>query len=271
MNENIQPLNPIAFSLGPIEVHWYGIIIGCGLALALFLAIREEKRRGLPKDTFADLMLWAIPIAIISARIYYVAFEWDYYQNHPGDIIKIWNGGIAIHGALIGSVITAYVYCKTRGISFWKLTDIAAPSIILGQAIGRWGNFMNQEAHGGEVTRSFLENLHLPDFIINQMYINGTYYQPTFFYESIWDFAGFILLILLRRVNLRRGEIFLSYLIWYSIGRFYVEGLRTDSLMLGSLRMAQMISIALIVAAIIIIVYRRARSTSKARYLDLEN
>ncbi|WP_042462951.1 prolipoprotein diacylglyceryl transferase [Neobacillus dielmonensis] len=271
MNENIQPLNPIAFSLGPIEVHWYGIIIGCGLALALFLAIREEKRRGLPKDTFADLMLWAIPIAIISARIYYVIFEWDYYQDHPGDIVKIWNGGIAIHGALIGSVITAYVFSKMRGISFWKLADIAAPSIILGQAIGRWGNFMNQEAHGGEVTRAFLENLHLPDFIINQMYIDGTYYHPTFLYESLWDFAGFILLLLLRRVNLRRGEIFLSYLIWYSIGRCYVEGLRTDSLMLGSLRMAQMISIALIVAAVIIIIYRRVKKTSKARYLDLEN
>ncbi|WP_462411015.1 prolipoprotein diacylglyceryl transferase [Neobacillus sp. Marseille-QA0830] len=271
MNENIQPLNPIAFSLGPIEVHWYGLIIGTGLALALFLAIREEKRRGLPKDTFADLMLWAIPIAIISARIYYVIFEWDYYQSHPGDIVKIWNGGIAIHGALIGSVLTTFVFSKKRGISFWKLADIAAPSIILGQAIGRWGNFMNQEAHGGEVTRAFLENLHLPDFIINQMYIDGTYYHPTFLYEFIWDFVGFILLLLLRRVNLRRGETFLSYVIWYSIGRYFVEGLRTDSLMLGSLRMAQVISIALILAAISIMVYRRVRNTSKAHYLDLEN
>ncbi|MGX1402072.1 phosphatidylglycerol:prolipoprotein diacylglycerol transferase [Bradyrhizobium japonicum] len=271
MKENIQPLNPIAFSLGPIEVHWYGIIIGSGLALALFLAIREERRRGLPKDTFADLMLWAIPIAIISARIYYVLFEWGYYKDNPGDIVKIWNGGIAIHGALIGAVITTYVFSKMRGISFWKLADIAAPSIILGQAIGRWGNFMNQEAHGGEVSRAFLENLHLPEFIVNQMYIDGVYYHPTFLYESVWDFAGFILLILLRRVNLRRGELFLSYLIWYSIGRFYVEGLRTDSLMLGSLRMAQMISIALIVAAIMIIIYRRVRNTTKTRYLDLEN
>jgi len=271
MNETIQPLNPIAFSIGPIDVHWYGIIIGSGLALALFLAIREGNRRGLPKDTFADLMLWAIPIAIISARIYYVIFEWQYYVNHPADIPKIWNGGIAIHGALIGSVITTIIFAKKRGISFWKITDIAAPSIILGQAIGRWGNFMNQEAHGGEVTRSFLENLHLPDFIINQMYINGTYYHPTFLYESVWDFIGFFLLLLLRRVNFRRGELFLSYVIWYSVGRFFVEGLRTDSLMLGSLRMAQTISIALIVVAVAIILYRRTKQQSEARYLDQAN
>lgn len=271
MNETIQPLNPIAFTLGPISVHWYGVIIGSGLALALYLAIREGNRRGLDKDTFADLMLWAIPIAIISARIYYVIFEWEYYVKHPADIPQIWNGGIAIHGALIGSVLTAYVFAKKRGISFWKIADIAAPSIILGQAIGRWGNFMNQEAHGGEVTRSFLENLHLPQFIIDQMYINGAYYHPTFLYESIWDFAGFLLLIFLRRVNFRRGELFLSYVIWYSVGRFFIEGLRTDSLMIGSLRMAQMISIALVIGALAILIYRRTKQISERRYLDQEN
>jgi phosphatidylglycerol:prolipoprotein diacylglycerol transferase len=271
MTETIQPLNPIAFSLGPISVHWYGIIIGTGLALALYLAIREGNRRGLPKDTFADLMLWAIPIAIISARIYYVIFEWKYYANHPSEIPAIWNGGIAIHGALIGSVLTTYVFARKRGISFWKIADIAAPSIILGQAIGRWGNFMNQEAHGDVVTRPFLENLHLPEFIINQMNIKGTYYQPTFLYESIWDIVGFILLILLRRVNLRRGEMFLSYVIWYSIGRIFVEGLRTDSLMIGSLRMAQLISIALIIGAAAVLLYRQKKDLSKDRYLDKNN
>jgi phosphatidylglycerol:prolipoprotein diacylglycerol transferase len=269
MEKNFQPIDPVAFSLGPLQVHWYGVIIGVGIALALILAMREAERRGLQKDIFADLMLWAIPIAIISARIYYVIFEWDYYSQNPGDIPKIWNGGIAIHGALIGSVLTAYVFAKKRGVSFWKLADIAAPSIILGQAIGRWGNFINQEAHGGEVTRAFLENLHLPDFIINQMYINGTYYHPTFLYESVWNLLGFILLLLLRRVNLRRGEMFLSYVIWYSIGRFFVEGLRTDSLMLTeNLRMAQTISIALIIGSVILIVYRRTKGLANKRYLD---
>ncbi|MDE3840104.1 prolipoprotein diacylglyceryl transferase [Bacillus methanolicus] len=272
MEENIQPIDPIAFTLGPIQVHWYGVIIGLGIALALWVAMREGEKRGLPKDLFADLMLWAIPIAIISARIYYVIFQWDYYSRNPGEIIKIWNGGIAIHGALIGSVITASVFSKNRGISFWKLADVAAPSIILGQAIGRWGNFINQEAHGGEVSRSFLEGLHLPEFIINQMYINGAYYHPTFLYESIWNFLGFIVLILLRRVNLRRGELFLTYVIWYSIGRFFIEGMRTDSLMLTeNLRMAQTISIVLIIGATVLMVYRRMNRNSAARYLDKSN
>ncbi|MGA5689946.1 prolipoprotein diacylglyceryl transferase [Cytobacillus pseudoceanisediminis] len=269
MEKNIQPLDPIAISLGPIQVHWYGLIIGVGIALALIIAMREGERRGLPKDIFADLMLWAIPIAIISARIYYVIFQWNFYSQNPGEIIKIWNGGIAIHGALIGSVITAYVFAKKRKISFWKLADIAAPSIILGQAIGRWGNFMNQEAHGREVSRAFLENMYLPEFIVDQMYINGAYYHPTFLYESIWNIIGFIILILLRRANLRRGELFLSYVIWYSIGRFFVEGLRTDSLMLTeNLRIAQTISIVLIIGALVLIFYRRAEGLAKARYLD---
>jgi phosphatidylglycerol---prolipoprotein diacylglyceryl transferase len=272
MNETIKPLNPIAFTLGPIQVHWYGIIIGSGLALALYLAIREGNKRGLPKETFADLMIWAIPISIICARIYYVLFEWGYYSKHLSEAPKIWHGGIAIHGAIIGGVLTVFFFGRSRKISFWKITDIAAPSLILGQAIGRWGNFMNQEAHGGPVSRAFLENLHLPTFIINQMYINGTYYQPTFLYESIWDFTGVILLILLRRVNLRRGELFLSYMIWYSIGRFFIEGMRTDSLMLtSSLRMAQMISIAMIVAAIVIIIYRRKAGLADLRYQDKSN
>ena len=258
MEQNIQPLNRVALDLGGIQIYWYGIIIGLGVLLGLWLAIREAERRGLHKELFVDLILFAVPIAIICARIYYVIFQWSYYSQHPGEIIQIWNGGIAIHGALIGSVLTTIVFAKVRGVSFWKLVDIAAPSLLLGQAIGRWGNFMNQEAHGGEVTRAFLENLHLPQFIINQMYINGVYYHPTFLYESLWNILGVVVLLLLRRVNLRRGEIFLSYLIWYSIGRFFIEGLRTDSLMLTeTLRMAQVISLVLIVVALALVVYRR--------------
>lgn len=271
MEESFQPINPIAFSLGPIQVHWYGVIIGVGIALALWVAMREGEKRGLDKDLFADLMLWAIPISILSARIYYVIFQWDYYVQHPSEILAIWNGGIAIHGALIGAVVTAYIFTKKRGVSFWKVADIAAPSIILGQGIGRWGNFINQEAHGREVTRAFLENLMLPDFIVNQMYINGAYYHPTFLYESVWNILGFALLIGLRRVNLGRGEIFLSYVIWYSIGRYFVEGMRTDSLMLTDfLRIAQVISIGLIILAITLWVYRRVKGYSTIRYLDDE-
>lgn len=271
MEETIQPIDPVAIAFGPLQVHWYGVIIGLAIILALYIAVRETEKRGLDKDVFMDLMLWAIPIAILSARLYYVIFEWNYYSQNPGEIIAIWNGGLAIHGALIGGVITAIVFTKKKKVSFWQLVDIAAPSIILGQAIGRWGNFINQEAHGGEVTRAFLENLQLPEFIINQMYINGAYYHPTFLYESIWNFVGFILLILLRKVNLRRGEMFLSYVIWYSVGRFFIEGMRTDSLMLTeSLRMAQTISAFLIIAAVVVLLYRRAKGYSNIRYLDKE-
>ncbi|UKS64740.1 prolipoprotein diacylglyceryl transferase [Rossellomorea marisflavi] len=274
MNETIMPIDPIAFELGPISVHWYGVIIGLGIALGMYMVIRESKRQGLHPDTFIDLLVWAIPIAIISARIYYVAFEWNnYYADHPEDIIKIWNGGIAIHGALIGSVLTTIVFAKVRGLSFWKLTDIAAPSLIVGQAIGRWGNFINQEAHGREVSRQFLENLHLPRFIIDQMYIDGSYYHPTFLYESLWNVVVLILLLIIRRKvkSLRRGELFLTYVIGYSIGRFFVEGMRTDSLMLGDFRFAQVISVALIVAAIVTMIYRRKTGLANHYYEEKMN
>lgn len=272
--DKLDPINPIAFELGPLSVHWYGIIIGTGLLLGLFLALRESDKRGLPKETFLDLILFAVPISIISARIYYVIFQWEYYAEHPQEIIAIWNGGIAIHGALIGAVLTAIVFCRVKKISFWKIADIAAPSLLLGQAIGRWGNFINQEAHGGEVSRQFLENLYIPDWIINQMYIDGpsglAYYQPTFLYESIWNIVGVIILLLLRKVNLKRGEIFLSYVMWYSMGRFFIEGLRTDSLMLtDTLRVAQMISIVLFVGALAIFVARRMKGNQIERYKDM--
>ncbi|WP_409295441.1 prolipoprotein diacylglyceryl transferase [Peribacillus sp. SCS-26] len=273
MENSIEPISRIAFKLGPIAVHWYGIIIGAGVLLGLLIAMRESERRGLSKDTFLDLILYAVPVAIICARIYYVAFEWEYYADKPGSIFKIWEGGIAIHGALIGSVLTAYIFTRIKKISFWKVADIAAPSLILGQAIGRWGNFINQEAHGGEVTRAYLENLQLPRFIIDQMYIDGAYYQPTFLYESLWNFAGFALLMILRRVRkVRRGELFLTYLIWYSIGRFFIEGMRTDSLLLGNgLRMAQVLSLSLIIIALAVFFYRRLSGKADKKYLELEN
>jgi len=268
MKNNISPLNPIAFHLGPIDVHWYGIIIGCGALLGLYLATRECTRRGVSPDALIDLITIALPVAIISARIYYVLFEWNYFKTHPSEIPAIWHGGIAIHGGLIGAIVTAIIFTRKRNISFWKLADITAPSILLGQAIGRWGNFMNQEAHGGPVSRAFLEGLHLPVFIINQMNINGVYYHPTFLYESIWSFVGVIILISLRKVNLRKGELFITYLIWYSIGRFFIEGMRTDSLMLTShLRIAQVVSIVTIIVSILLLILRRIRGLSAERYL----
>ncbi|TGA97382.1 prolipoprotein diacylglyceryl transferase [Sporolactobacillus shoreae] len=268
MDQSIEPLNRVALQLGPIHIYWYGIIIAGGALLGLLLAMREGKKRGLPHDTYIDLIMFAAPIAVISARIYYVAFEWPYYSQHPAQIIAVWNGGIAIYGALIGSVVTAIVFCLVRHLPFWKVADVAAPSVILGQAIGRWGNFMNQEAHGGPTTRAALESMHLPNFIVNQMLINGVYYIPTFLYESVWDFAGFILLLILRRVNLRRGELFLSYVIWYSLGRSYIEGLRTDSLMLGPLRVSQWLAVILVIFGVGLILFWRLKKEKRPHYLD---
>ena len=255
-------MDPIAFSLGPIEVRWYGILIVSGIILAYYVGQQEAIKRGLPQDFLADMLIWAVPIAIICARIYYVAMRWDVYSANPGKIIAVWEGGIAIHGALIGSFITAYVFSKVKGVRFLRVADIAAPSILIGQIIGRWGNFMNQEAYGGPVTREFLERLLLPDWIIEQMYVqqDKTYVHPTFLYESVWNFIGLLILLGLRKVNLRRGEMFFGYIIWYSIGRFFIESLRTDSLYLvGDLRSAQVVSIIGIVIGLSAIMYRRLK------------
>lgn len=259
MGNGVQPLDPVAIQIGSISVKWYGVIIASAVVIALLLALSEANKRKMDKEIIVDLLIWAIPISIISARIYYVIFEWDFYKNNLGEIVKIWHGGIAIYGALIGAVLTAIIFSRIKKISFWQLADVVAPSLIIAQAIGRWGNFMNQEAHGAETTRSFLESLHLPDFIINQMYIDGAYYQPTFLYESLWNVLGFIVLLIIRRTKIRRGELFLGYVIWYSFGRFFIEGMRTDSLMWGEFRVSQVLSLLLIVLSIGIIIYRRMK------------
>lgn len=261
-------INPVAMQLGPISVRWYGVIIACGIIIAYFVGQREMVKRGFGEDLLTDLLIWAVPISIICARIYYVTFEWPYYAAHPGEIIQIWHGGIAIHGALIGAFITATVFSKKRGISFWKLADVLAPSLIIGQIVGRWGNFINQEAYGGVVDRSFLEGLHLPNWLIEQMNVNGFYHHPTFLYESIWNFVGLIILLLLRKANLRRGEIFLTYIMWYSFGRFFIEHMRTDSLFIGDFRIAEIVSLIGLVAGAILLIYRRITIKPVVRYKD---
>ncbi|WP_075619849.1 prolipoprotein diacylglyceryl transferase [Paenisporosarcina indica] len=262
-------IDPIAISIGPIDVRWYGVIIAFGIVLAFIVAQREMVKRGFHPEFLTDLLIWAVPLAILGARLYYVFSEWDRYAGSPGRILQVWEGGLAIHGALIASFITAYVFTRKRKVSFLKVADVVAPSLLIGQTIGRWGNFMNQEAHGGPVSRAFLENMFLPDWIINQMRIDGTYYHPTFLYESVWNFTGVIILILLRRVNLIRGEMLMFYIIWYSFGRFFIESMRTDSLYLfGEVRTAQVVSVIGIVVAVSVIVYRRVKTKDPVRYLD---
>lgn len=259
MNLTLGALNPIAFNLGGIQVHWYGIIIASAVVLATILAVQEAKRRRIDPDSIYDLILWALPVAIITARMYYVIFEWGYYQNHVDEIVRVWDGGIAIYGALIGAGIVVYLFCRANWIPVWLMLDIIAPVLIMAQGIGRWGNFMNQEAFGRITSLAFLQSLHLPHFIIQQMLIDGAYRQPTFLYESLWDILGFIVLMSLRHKKhlFKQGEVFLSYVIWYAFGRFFVEGMRTDSLMLLGIRVSQWLSVILFIGAVGILVFRR--------------
>lgn len=267
---DILALNPIAFDLGPLQVHWYGIFIASAVLLAVGLSAQEASRESIDPENIYDLILYALPVAIVSARIYYVVFQWGYYQNHLDEIIKIWDGGIAIYGALIGAGIVVYGFCRRRQISIWTLLDVMAPTIIMGQAIGRWGNFMNQEAFGQVTSLSFLTHLHLPSLIINQMLIQGAYRQPTFLYESLWDALGFVLLMSLRHTPklFKRGEIFLSYVGWYAFGRFFTEGMRTDSLMLGDIRVSQWLSVFLVAVSVGLVIFRRLRSNNLSWYFD---
>ncbi len=262
MSTNFQvlgALNPIALKLGPISIHWYGVIIATGVVLALWLAIREGHRHGVAEDDFYDYLLWALPVAIICARTYYVIFQWPYYSMHPDEIIAIWDGGIAIYGAIIGGFITLLCFCHYRHLSAWLMMDIIAPALILAQGIGRWGNFMNQEAFGRITSKAALMAQGIPHWIIQQMFIGGQYRVPTFLYESLWDVLGFLVLILLRhRQHLfREGEVFLTYLMWYGCGRFVIEGMRTDSLMLGPIRISQLLSLVFVCGALILFIYRR--------------
>ncbi|UYZ36571.1 prolipoprotein diacylglyceryl transferase [Clostridium beijerinckii] len=248
-------MNPIAFQIGTYEIRWYGILIALGVILAIILANYNCKKKGIDFDIILDCFFVAFPTAIIGARAYYVIFEFENYKNNLIDIFNIRKGGLAIHGGLIGGFIATYIFFKIKKLNMLKYLDLAAPSIILAQAIGRWGNFMNGEAHGGEVSHSFIS--HFPSFIQKGMYIEGSYYNPTFLYESIWNIVVclILLLILYKKKNNEDGVVVASYITLYSLGRVFIEGLRTDSLMLGNIRIAQLISIIGMVLGIVIVLY----------------
>lgn len=259
----LQQVQATAFEIGPFSIQWYAIIIVTGVILAILLSQKEAKRQNLNPEHITDFIIYALPLSIIGARIYYVAFKWPYYLKHPGEIIAIWHGGIAIYGALIAGGLTLYVYCQRHYIRPWNFLDIIAPAVILAQAIGRWGNFMNHEAYGPKTTEAFLNKLHLPSFIIKNIYIDGAYRTPTFLYESVWNLLGFFVLIILRKQKnvMKQGEIFLGYMIWYSFGRFFIEGLRMDSLYLfQTIRVSQLLSVILFIGSILFIVIRRKKN-----------
>lgn len=250
-------INPVAFSLGPITVRWYGLLIATAMLIAAIGGCKMMRKAGINEDDFLTIFMVTIVAAILGARAYYVIFELPYYIQHPDEIIAIWHGGLAVHGGLLAGVTSIYLGCRHYKISFWQFTDIMAPFMILGQAIGRWGNFFNQEAYGYEVD---------PATVPWAMWIDGAYRHPTFLYESCWDLlVFFVLLWLIRQAWVRRGEIALSYLMFYSVGRVVVEGFRTDSLMLGPLRMAQVMSLVLFTGALLILLYRRKTGEAELR------
>ena len=250
-------IDPVAFQIGPFAVRWYALCIVSGLILAVFLAMREAPHKKILSDDILDFILIAFPLSILGARLYYVIFKLDYYSQNLGEIFAIWNGGLAIYGGLITGAIVLYFFADRKLINTWDFLDIAAPSVLIAQSLGRWGNFFNQEAYGVAV-----ENLDfLPSFIKNQMYIDGSYRQPTFLYESIWNVIGFALILIFRRrlKGIRRGHITAFYLMWYGFGRLIIEGMRTDSLMFLGLRVSQLLSAVLIGLGIFIVFYQNRK------------
>ena len=245
-------MNPIFYEIGGFQIKWYSILLLLAVILGISIFIKEGKSHGYKADFLFNLCFWTIIFAFLGARAYYVLFNWNIYAQDPVSIFKIWEGGLAIHGGILGGFITILFYCRKYKVKMSKLLDYVVPSLLLGQAIGRWGNFFNQEAHGGIVSRGILENFHIPNFIIEGMNINGIYYHPTFFYESLWCLLGLLIVLILRRYKyLKAGTITCFYLMWYSLGRFFIESMRTDSLMLGGFKVAQLVSVCLFIIGLL--------------------
>lgn len=248
-------LNPPAgFSIGPLDIRFYGLIIALGLVLAVVYALRRKEQFGLSEDDIMDGVLWIAPFAIVCARLYYCIFEWERYADNPISVLYIWEGGLAIYGAVIGAAIGVVIHCKfIKKISIPAVLDIVSLGFLIGQIAGRWGNFFNREAHGG-VTDSFLRM-----GLINPVTGTGEYYHPTFLYESVWNLIGFILLHFLSKKRKYDGQVALGYVAWYGLGRALIEGLRTDSLWWGNFRVSQVLAAVTCLAAVIVLLVQAFR------------
>ena len=238
-------MDPVAFEIFGLEIRWYAIFITFAMLLGVFLVSKQGKKEGFVENDLMDIFLCAFPLSIIGARLCYVLFRYSVYKGDVLSMLNIRQGGLAIHGGLIGAFIGGYFIVKKYGMNLWKILDLYVPYLSLGQAIGRWGNFMNQEAHGGPTD--------LPWGIM----IDGVRVHPTFLYESILDFVLFVFLIYIRKNKKFDGQMISIYLIVYSIGRFFIEGLRTDSLMIGSFKIAQNVSVVLIIVGFGIWIMRK--------------
>ena len=255
----------VAFTLFGYGIKWYSLLILIAVILGYLIINNEAKRFNIRNDFMFNILFWVIIFGIIGARAYYVLFNLELYDSF-WEACKIWEGGLAIHGGIIAGVLVILLYCKKYKVRSIRMFDFLAPALLLAQAIGRWGNFFNGEAHGPATTLAHLQNLHIPEFIINGMNIDGIYYTPTFLYESIWCLVGFLLLLIIRRLKITKvGQPFALYLMWYGLGRFIIESMRTDSLMLGGFKMAQIVSVIMIFIGLIIIMI----TGRKGRYEDL--
>ena len=247
-------VNPsrVAFNVLGKDIYWYGIIIAAGFLLAVIYAMRRAPSFGLTEDNILDMLFVAVPLAIVCARLYYCIFYWDLYRDNPIAILYVWEGGLAIYGGVIGAVIGVAIFCRVKKLPVGPLLDVGSLGLLIGQMIGRWGNFMNREAHGA-VTDGFFK------MGIADAAGNVTYYQPTFLYESVWNLVGFVALHFYSKRRKFDGEVFLLYLAWYGLGRAWIEGLRTDSLYLFNtgIRVSQLLAALSCVASIAVLVYVR--------------
>ena len=252
---------PSTIQLGPLTIHFYGLIIAVGMLLAVLYASKRSKEFGLKEDDLIDGVLWVAPFAIICARLYYCIFEWDQYASNPVSILYIWNGGLAIYGGVLGAVIGLSVFCKVRKIKATAMMDVVSLGLLIGQLVGRWGNFMNREAFGAP-TDSFLRM---------GLYNTATgaveYYHPTFLYESLWNFVGFLLLHFLSKKRKYDGQVALGYVAWYGLGRAFIEGLRMDSLYWGPFRVSQVLAGISCVAAVAVLLWQGFRPHDPAKML----
>ena len=247
-------MNDIMIDIGFIKIKWYSFFILLAIIIGGLIVFKESKKKDMSVDEITDILFYGILFGILGARLYYVLFNLSYYLKYPIEIIKIWNGGLAIHGGIIAGLIFLYFYTKKNKRNIFLLTDIMSVGLIIAQAIGRWGNFFNKEAYGRIVSSTFLERLHIPKFIINGMYIDGFYREPTFLYESIFNLIGFIILLLIRKnKKIKVGQLTGFYLTWYGIIRVIIESFRADSLILGSIKAAQLVSIILIIIGLFLL------------------
>ena len=247
---------PSEFALGPLTIHIYGAIIAFGLVLAVIYGTRRSKQFGLKSDDIMDGVLWIVPFAIVCARLYYCIFEWKSYADNPIEILYIWEGGLAIYGGVIGAAVGILVFCRYKKIHVGAVLDVVSLGFLIGQSIGRWGNFFNREAFGAP-TDSFLRM-----GLYNSYAEAFEYYHPTFLYESVWNAAGFVILHFLSRRRQYDGQIALGYVAWYGLGRAFIEGLRMDSLYIGSFRVSQLLAAISCIAASGILLWQLFRPHS---------